>query len=909
VDWSTLLPATTAHIDLPTYAFQHERYWPEAAASVAGDISSVGLGAAGHPLLGAAVALADSDGFLFTASLSLRTHPWLADHAVAGTVLLPGTAFVELVFRAGDQVGCDLVEELTLDAPLVLPSRGAVQTQLVVGVGDESGRRTFALYARPDETSADGVDAAPWTRHATGVLAVRADAVEPAAPVAENGVWPPAGAEPVDVSGLYERLLARGYGYGPVFQGVRSVWRRGDEVFAEVTLPTEPVHAEGVRFGLHPALLDAAVQAAGTGGAFAEGTRLPFAWGGLTLHAVGASALRVRITPLGPDTVSLDAADTAGEPVFSAASLTVLPVDPAQLAAAVDPTTESLHLLEWAPLDATVRASSPRSAEGLSGSRVTAVLTGGDGTRTGCSDGEVVDSRNGNGDGAADATGLVRALRATGAAVAEFPGLAALAVAVDRGEIDTPVTVLVPSPGAGAGGGAERVRKAVHGALALMQTWLADDRFAESRLVLVTRHAVAAHSEDAVRATGQAAAWGLGRSAQTENPGRFGLLDLEAGDVSGAALVRAVESGESQLVMRDGELFVPRLVRAADADAGDGFGPLPLPATPFAGWRLEPGADGTLESLTLAPLAADRSDGGEAGAVLGEPEPLGPGQIRIAVRATGLNFRDVLLALGMYPEPALMGTEGAGVVTETGPGVTGLAPGDRVMGMLTGAYAPSVVADSRTVVRMPEGWTFAQAAAVPVVFLTAYYALRDLADLQPGERLLVHSAAGGVGMAAVQLARHWGAEVFGTASTGKWQALRDLGLDEARIASSRTLDFESEFRAATGGPGMDVVLNSLAREFVDASLRLLSDGGRFVEMGKTDVREADKVAADHPGTRYRAFDLGEAGQERIGAMLRDILDLFARGVLQHLPLTTWDVRRARDAFRHVSQARHTGKVV
>ncbi|WP_157560832.1 zinc-binding dehydrogenase, partial [Micromonospora sp. M42] len=232
------------------------------------------------------------------------------------------------------------------------------------------------------------------------------------------------------------------------------------------------------------------------------------------------------------------------------------------------------------------------------------------------------------------------------------------------------------------------------------------------------------------------------------------------------------------------------------------------------------------------------------------------------------NFRDVLIGLGMYPDPAaVMGSEGAGVVVEVGPGVTDLAPGDRVLGMFEPAFAPEVIATRDLVAKIPAGWSFAQAASVPVVFLTAYYALRDLAGLRSGESVLIHNGAGGVGMAAIQLARHWGATVHATASPGKWGVLRELGVAEERIASSRTTEFEQTFGAATGGAGVDVVLDALAGEFVDASLRLLPRGGRFVEMGKADVRDAETVAAGHPGVTYRAFDLNEAGHRRIGEML------------------------------------------
>jgi NADPH:quinone reductase-like Zn-dependent oxidoreductase/acyl carrier protein len=274
-----------------------------------------------------------------------------------------------------------------------------------------------------------------------------------------------------------------------------------------------------------------------------------------------------------------------------------------------------------------------------------------------------------------------------------------------------------------------------------------------------------------------------------------------------------------------------------------------------------------------------------------------------------LNFRDVLIALDMYPGESTVGGEGAGVVWELGPGVEGLAAGDRVMGLLAGGFGPVSVTDHRLITRVPAGWSFAQAASVPTVFLTAYYGLVDLAALKPGERVLVHAGAGGVGMAAVQLARYLGAEVFATASPGKWEILRRLGLDEAHIASSRTLEFKERFLGESGGRGVDVILDSLAGEFVDASLDLMAEGGRFIEMGKTDIRDSGALAESHPGVSYRAFDLIEAGPERIGEMLGELLGLFGEGVIEPLPITVWDVRRAPEAFRFMSQARHTGKNV
>ncbi|GAB3844906.1 type I polyketide synthase [Dactylosporangium cerinum] len=230
------------------------------------------------------------------------------------------------------------------------------------------------------------------------------------------------------------------------------------------------------------------------------------------------------------------------------------------------------------------------------------------------------------------------------------------------------------------------------------------------------------------------------------------------------------------------------------------------------------------------------------------------------------------------------------------------------MGLVSG-IGPVAITDHRLLTRMPPHCTFAEAATIPVVYLTAYYGLVDLAKIQPGEALLLHAATGGVGMATIQLARHWGVEVFATASLRKWDTLRALGFDDAHIASSRTLEFADAFLTATGGRGVDVVLNSLAKEYVEESLRLLPRGGRFLEMGKTDIRDPQDIAAGHPGVTYQAYDLMDGGPDRVKQMLDELSALFEDGTLRPLPVTAWDVRRAPEAFRYLSQARHTGKVV
>ncbi|WP_084454064.1 type I polyketide synthase, partial [Mycobacterium interjectum] len=786
IDWAATYDSLPARrVPLPTYAFQRRRYWLPAELVGSGGVSTSGLAATGHGLLGAVVERPDSGGVVLTGRMSTAAQPWLADHAVAGMVLFPGAGFVELVLRAGDEVGCSVVEELTLSAPLILPARGTVRVQVVVGAAGEAGRRGVAVYSSDVQPNSD------WMLHAEGELS--AGSTEPAA---DLSLWPPAGATAVDAAGGYERLAALGYDYGPAFRGLRAMWRRGEEIFAEVAVP----QAAGVTvagYGIHPVLLDAALHALGMDDAQAQAV-LPFSWQGVCLHAAGASRVRVRLSPVGAGAVSLELADPAGLPVLTVRELVLRPVSAEQLSAgAARPGGGGLFQPTWSPVSLPPNGSAEAAVVWEPGSQ--------------------------------DGAGL--------------PGL---------------------------------VYAATHEALGVLQSWLAGD--GPGVLVVQTRGAVAFDGEE-VTDPAAAAVWGLVRSAQAEHPGRVLLLDSDGSiDVD-----TVIACGEPQVVVRAGEAYAARLAPAEVSAL----------ALPPGEWRLAAGDAGTLEDLVAQPCP---------------PAELTAAQVRVAVAATGVNFRDVLVALGMYPGAAELGAEGAGVITEVGPGVSGLTVGDAVTGII-GLTGSEAVVDERLVVRVPAEWSLVGAAGVPVVFLTALYGLSDLAGLKAGERVLVHAATGGVGMAAVQLARHWGAEVFATASRGKWDTLRAMGFDDDHIGDSRTLAFEEKFRAVAGGRGFQVVLNSLAGEFTDASLRLLGPGGRFIEMGKTDPRDPAAIADQYPGVRYRAFDLMEAGPDRIAAMLGALMSLFADGTLTPLPVKAFDVRHASAAYRFVSQARHTGKVV
>ncbi|MFJ9891619.1 SDR family NAD(P)-dependent oxidoreductase, partial [Streptomyces sp. NPDC091287] len=645
-----------------------------------------------------------------------------------------------------------------------------------------------------------------------------------------------------------------------------------DDLYAEVTLPED---TDTTGHTLHPALLDAALHpwAREVMGENPESVLLPFSWQGVALHAVEATRVRVALTRTGENTMRLRLTDPTGAPVATVDALTAQAGSVADLTAAADAggaARAPLHLLEWKPLPA---SGSPAEVPGG------VVVLGADPL------------------GLAETLGAQThadpaTLRAAVAAGAEVPGLV-LATFVDDAAHGENASAAEDLP--------DRLHAVTARALELSQHWLELDwpagAVVEPRLVAVTRGAVAARPGPEIQDLAASSVWGLLRSAGTEHRNLFALLDTDGAvqehpEGLAAALTTLLDGDERQLAVRDGGLYAPRLVRA------DAASEVLVPPKDASFWRLDVHSSGTLGNLALLPAP-------EAGA------PLQQGEVRVSVRAAGLNFRDVLVGLGMYPgDEARIGGEAAGVVLEIGPGVTSVAVGERVMGLFPlGAIGPVAVTDHRWVTRMPQGWTFTDAAVLPVVFLTAYYGLEDLAKARRGESLLVHAATGGVGMAALQLARHWGLEVYGTASRPKWDVLKSLGVEEARIASTRTLDFEDQYRKATGGRGFDVVLNSLTEEFVDASLRLLAPGGRFLEMGKTDIRDADDVQERYADVTYTAYDLMRVEPERVQQMLVELVRLFESGALHRLPVTAWDVSHAPEALRYLSQARHTGKAV
>ncbi len=855
VNWHAAFAGSGARrVELPSYAFQRQRFWlnPPAGGS---DLASIGQASAEHPLLSAAVEMADDRGWLFTGRLSLSSHPWLADHAVQGTVLLPGAALLELASHAGRELGCGVVEELVLEAPLALPGDGALELQLTVSGVDEAARRSLGIYSRPQD-SADGVGAAQgWTRHASGVLDTATASGEPEARellAALAGSWPPAGSEPVDVEHLYERLADSGLEYGPAFQGLHAAWRRGEELFAEVSL-SEQEREQASSFMVHPALLDAALHSialsalgdqpgehAGHGG-----SRLPFSFAGVQLHARDAPSARVCLSRTQAGAARLAVADQAGAVIATVDSVVMREVSAEQLRAAAAARSGQLLAIDW-------------SAHPLSEQQAIGAL----------------------GILGAEGGALCESLARAGARAETYADLGALAEAVGGGAA-MPGVVLVDGAGAGPDGGgrgATRLPDSAHElaqrALALAQRWLAEASFSGSRLALITSGAVAARAGDDLSGLEQSPLWGLLRSAQAENPGRFALIDLDAHDASARALAGALASGEPQLAIREGVALVPRLQRralgSADGHAVSAFG--------SSGTVLITGGTGTLGALLARHLVTEHgvrhlllasrrgADAPGAAELRAELEALGA---TVALAACDVAERAELVELldKVAPEQPLSAVvHAAGVID------------DGVIGSLTPESVDRVLA--------------AKADA-------AWY-LHELTEgLQLGAFVLYSSAAGVLGGAGQgnyaaantfldALAAHRRASGLAATSIawGLWEEASGITgaleeVDRSRLARSGMGSLSSEhalelFDAAIAAQDASVFAAPLDLAALRAQARAGSLPVLLAGLVQSPRRRADGVSGSLPAR------LQSAPEAERGALLLDMLRVEIASVMGHV---------------------------
>ncbi|MBB5082715.1 acyl transferase domain-containing protein [Nonomuraea endophytica] len=785
VDWPAAL-GTGPLAELPTYPFERQRYWLDGTAGA--DVSTSGLDATRHPLLGAAVQLAAGDGHLLTGRLSLAATPWLADHAVDGTVLLPGTAFVELALEAAATVGAASVEDLTLEAPLRLAATEAVQIQLTVGASDEGGHRDLSVHARPA-----GDPDAPWTRHATGALSTSTPAT------AESlTVWPPADATGVDLDDAYERLAERGYGYGPAFQGLRAAWRAGEDAYVEVELP-EHVSEGADRFTLHPALLDAALHLLVLDAGGEPGTLLlPFSWSGVHASTGGARTLRVRLTPQGQDRHVLTVHDLSGAPIATA-ELTLRAVPRTGAAPAAE-----TYTVTWTEVPEPERDAVTWATVGY--------------------------------DAFADEVGGQR-----------YYDLASLA---DM-SVDAPGAVLVPFE-PDADDLPYSVHDALYQALDLVQGWVGDERFWQSRMVFVTRGPAVV--------TGPL--WGLVRSAQAEHPGRFALADVDAGFTDWELLAA---TDEPQLRARGGSLQVPRLTRRTGGPAGatpagpgtaDPGSPAPAPdhtaalapdpdQTPASalaeGTVLVTGGTGALGGLVAERLAARH--GVRDLVLVSRSGPDAPGAAELAGRLESLGARVTIAACDVSDRDALGRLVG---------GIPELA----------GVVHTAAVLDDATVA----GLSATQLDTVLAPKADAAWRLHELAGDRP--LILFSSVAGVIGTAGQAnyaaanafldaLAEHrhalglpavsvaWGA--WETGMAGELSGADVVRMSRAGVAALTAEQGLELFDAILTAPADEAVV--VAARWDAAALRLRAEAGELASILRGLVRAPRRTAEKGGSTR------------------------------------------------------------
>ncbi|MFF2662982.1 type I polyketide synthase, partial [Kitasatospora sp. NPDC058032] len=624
--------------------FQHQSYWLHPTPTT-GDITTAGITPNHHPILSTTIELPEGEGAVFTGRLSQTTHAWLAEHAVHDTVVLPGTAFIDLLLHAAEQVGCSEIDELTHHVLLAVPQRGARHLRLTVGPADDSGRRPFTVHSRPEEAG----EGNEWTRHASGFLAVGASTTPP-----DLTAWPPAGAAPLELDDFYARFTDQGYHYGPTFQGLRAAWRDGSTTYAEIALPEE-AHSDAAAYGIHPALLDAALHpgaftlAATAGDADHPGpVRLPFSWSGVSLHAVGATALRLQITSAGDDVVSLAIADATGAPVATIRSLTMRPVSAEQLAAAArGPQRDTLHRLDWTPVTVpTAQADAPRSGGW-------AVL-------------------------GADDSRLSAALETGGVPVEQYADLDTLGAEIAAGAA---VPAVVVATVAGGASSVAATHDAARRMLGFLQQWLADDRFSATHLVVLTQDAVEADL------TG-AALWGLIRSAQAEHPDRITLIDTDGHDASHRALPAALTTEEPQLALREGRAHAPRLTRATlphDTAA---------PALDPNGTVLITGGTGALGALVARHLVTEY--GAHHLILTSRRGPQAPGATELADELTALGAQVTITACDTADREALA------ALLATVPGEHPLTAVIHTAGILDDATITSLTPDQLSAVLRPK---------------------------------------------------------------------------------------------------------------------------------------------------------------------------------------------------------------
>lgn len=903
-------------VALPTYPFQRRRYWVhEAEDAEEKSAQAVGIKLSDkswHPLAGQKLETAAKE-ILFQGKLSADSPAFLADHSIFDSVVFPAAGYVEMALAAGANLFESqrlVVENVAIEQVLPLPQG---ESRVVETVLTPDGANRFAFQAFSFQENGDQ-RGRPWVPHAAGAISTLAEGDQPArCDVAGLRAQCP---ETIPAEAIYAGYRQRGMNYGAAFQPLQALSRRQGEALATLRLP-DALLADADRYLLHPVLLDGSFQvlAAAVDQGEKEGTFVPVKIDRVRVYRrpapevlcrsrvrTGADSARSAIT------ADIELFTPDGEIIAAVEGLCLRRVSRAMIARRIHKDVgEWMYEVQWQAKQRTAPAWAGQpdqpgtwlilaDAQGV-GAKLAeklrlheqrcVLVAAGDTFQRVADDQYCVRPTEPE-----DMRRLLAECLGD-----EFPAC--------RGVVHLWSLDGAQAQPAGAESLLDGEAKVCGSALYLVQALAASPSGDTPRLWLVTRGACAVTADGGPIDPAQAALWGLGRVIALEQPKlRCTRLDLDPAEASPSLDLLTTEiwdaDQEDQVALRGSNRFAARLVRYGVKKSA----PLQIPAD--RAYQLRLSQYGALDNLIVEPI---------------ERRAPGTGEVEIAVRAAGLNFRDVLRALGMLQEferavgvhsaaDVAFGFECAGTVAAVGPDVQGWKVGDEVIALTTGSMASHVTVGTQFIARKPAAMNFEEAATLPLAYVTAQYGLRRLAKMGLGDRVLIHAAAGGVGQAAVQLARQAGAEVFATASPGKWEFLKSLGVEH--VMNSRTLEFADQILAATGGRGVDIVLNSLTGQHIPKSLAALAQGGRYVEIGKIGIWTKEQMSQERPDVAYFPFDLGLAEQAEpglIAGLLAELSQSFAAGSLKALPHKVYSIAEAVSAFRLMAQAKHLGKVV
>ncbi|MBZ0294961.1 MAG: type I polyketide synthase [Anaerolineae bacterium] len=860
-NWTALHPEGGQIVTLPTYPWQRQRYWVDLPAPGARQWAAESVGSLlGRPL--ASPALHET---VFEAQFSEHAPEFFADHNVMGTVILSGTSYLEIAAEAvsaGLGMQDFVLKDFLIQAPLALPEGETRTVQTVL----DTDRATIAIYSLEDGS---------WQQHAAGSVEQAEDTY-----LLPDETLEAASArctQEMDIEAFFQQAEERGMVFGPSFRALEQLWLAEGEALGRVASETG---ASDYHF--HPAVLDACfhpililLDQTQVGG-----TYLPLSYEALRFYQQPSGPLwsHVQLRSVEAETAVADVCiwNEAGERVAEVRGLRAKAV-----------TNKALRRPQWLYDIQWQAAVLNRNQSPLHGPTAWLIFADAQGIGEGLAQGLQTDG---------DAVVLVK------------PGTHFAQLSDDTWQIDPSVAEDYEQVIQAAWGS----QPAAHGIIHLWSLDAPDELPSAAQILSAASATLAAQAvlrsntaseiwyvtQGAQAVTGapshptQASVWGVGASLMVEHPD-LQVLRVDLGSAENSEFlyeeVRYSDRDERQVAFRDGQRYTARLQQSRSTLSDW----LLDESQPF---MLDIDERGVLDNLTFKPVE--------------RPAP-GTGEIEIRVHATGLNFRDVLNALGMYSGNAgLLGNECAGEVIAVGEGVEHVAVGDRVMAVAYGTFSRFATTPAALAVRIPEHLSYEEAATIPITFLTAYYALNHLAGMKAGDRVLIHAAAGGVGMAAVQLAQQVGAEIYGTASPGKWDFLESVGVPHR--LNSRTLEFADEIQQLTSGEGVDIVLNSLTGDFIPRSLSVLRESGHFMEIGKAGIWDEAQMRDSRPDAHYEIIYLGDVCASD-PALIQEMLQAIVRGLeagsLKPLPLQVFPLFDAVDAFRYMAQARHIGKIV